>query len=385
MKNTDCEASVQIFAGDFTGEQVSWETVEQKLLLLLHQMPVHKVIIGWPLDKIFYEKALAFLVKHSIEFYLWFPVFSETGTLRKHSPLIDIHGEQIEDKPNDGFAFFCPNHSRNIENIIDIFESEFASIPFTGVFLDRIRFPSFAQKSGNRSVFSCFCPECIEVYKNKNFDIEQLKKALAQPSNTPMGITGYRGNGDYTFEDSVMSQFFTLKADFIFNNLSKICRYFKEKNYKIGFDVFAPFLSPFVGQELTALSGLCDFMKPMMYRATKAPAGLPFETEALLREGGTGELKTALYKMLGIDPKQKYFDLAFAVKELKSLTATSACPVYAGIEINRVKDLADVYPSYIEETINAYTQTDIRGIALSWNLLDVPEENISQIVKCLCH
>jgi hypothetical protein len=379
MKNTACELSVQIFAGDFTGERSPWETVEQKLLSILSRIPIHKVIIGWPLEKTFYEKAAAFLAKENIEFYLWFPVFSETGTLRIPESLVDIHGKRIEDKANDGFAFFCPNHPHNIENIINIFECEFASLPFTGLFLDRIRFPSFAQKSGHRGVFSCFCPKCIEVYKNENFDIAQLKEALSRPSNMPLGLTAYRGNGNYLYENSAVSRFFELKAGFVFRSLERLCQYFREKNYKIGFDVFAPFLSPFVGQDLTALSGLCDFMKPMMYRATNAPAGLPFETEALLWEGKALEQKAGLYKLLGIDPQQRHFDLAFTVQELKNLTATSACPVYAGMEINRVKDLAEVYPDYIEETIKAYAQTGIRGIALSWNLLDAPEENISQV------
>jgi hypothetical protein len=381
MKSTAGELSVQIFAGDFAGDWVSWETVEQKLLTLIQKVPVHKVIIGWPLDKKFYEKAAMFLAKHAIEFYLWFPVFSETGTLRTQGPLVDIHGKQIEDRTNEGFAFFCPNNPRNIENIIDIFESEFDTIPFTGVFLDRIRFPSFAQKSGHRSVFSCFCPHCLEIYNSENFNIKKLEIALTRSSEMPLGITAYKGNGKYEFEDSTILQFFTLKENIIFRNLSKICHYFREKNYKIGFDVFAPFLSPFVGQNLKALSGLCDFMKPMMYRATKAPAGLPFETEALLCEGGISGQKTALYPLLGIDPKQEHFDLAFTVQELKDLTATSVCPVYAGVEINRVKDLAEVYPSYIEETIKAYTQSGICGIALSWNLLDTPEENITHLFE----
>jgi hypothetical protein len=71
------------------------------------------------------------------------------------------------------------------------------------------------------------------------------------------------------------------------------------------------------------------------------------------------------------------------VKELKNLTAVSACPIYAGVEINRVKDIAEVHPAYIAETVTAYAQTGIRGLALSWNILDAPEENITQLIDCI--
>jgi hypothetical protein len=56
-------------------------------------------------------------------------------------------------------------------------------------------------------------------------------------------------------------------------------------------------------------------------------------------------------------------------------------PVYAGVEINRAQRIAEVTPPYIEETINAYSQADVKGFVLSWNLLNAPQENIEQIIK----
>ncbi|MCL2130480.1 MAG: hypothetical protein FWH35_09020, partial [Treponema sp.] len=66
------------------------------------------------------------------------------------------------------------------------------------------------------------------------------------------------------------------------------------------------------------------------------------------------------------------------VKDLKALVSSSACPVYAGVEINRIENIAEVYPPYIEETMTAYAGTGIRGFVLSWDLLSAPEENIRQ-------
>jgi len=390
-KNKDCEVILQIFSGGFLDKAVSYEEVEQKLISVLSRLPVRKVIMGWALDKTLYEKTAVFLAKQNIDFYLWFPVFSETGALKDLNPLTDYMGKQIEYRTGEDFSFCCPADPQNIEKILDIFDYEFSSISFNGVFLDRIRYPSFANDHGFNSVFSCFCPHCFKSYEKENFDIKHLKNTLSRQACRPLVITEYCGSGKYVFEDSVFETFFSMKARIILDSLRRICRHFREKGYGIGFDVFAPFLSPFTGQDLAQLSALCDFIKPMMYRVTQAPAGLPFEAGALLRETSrvSGLERHNFFRltdgaaMTFADLEKTPFNLAFAVKELQDMTASSACPVYAGVEINRIKDIAETNPSYLEETIKAYTETGIRGLALSWNLLDAPEENIEKAANII--
>ena len=379
------EVTVQIFSGSFLEKAAPYKIVEKKLISCLSRMPVNKVIMGWAPDKELYQRTAEFLTKRNIDFYLWFPVFSETGSLEKLSPLIDIRGQRLECRSDEEFSFCCPN-SKNVKKILNIFEREFSSVYFDGVFLDRIRYPSFANSHGAAGVLSCFCPECRAAYKRENFNIENIKAALDVPESDIFTITRYQGNGNYLFKNTALSVFFRLKAKIIYKSLEQMCKFFRERNYGIGFDVFAPFLSPFTGQDLVSLSGLCDFIKPMMYRVTCAPAGLPYETGYLLRQ--TGAQKQNFYKSLRInqqaaenensDIEKKSFNLAFSARELKGFSAASACPVYAGIEINRVKNFAEADPAYIEETIKAYAKTGIRGLALSWNLLDMPEENIAK-------
>ena len=391
IKNMDYEITVQIFSGSFLEETASCKQIEKKLDFVLSRMAISKVIMGWSPYPYLYENTASYLAKKNIDFYLWFPVFSENSGLTELGPLIDYKGEHIHSRGehcNEDFIFCCPNNEQNIEKILEKFEQKYNSIPFTGVFLDRIRYSSFANGQGFgygfRNVFSCFCPHCLEYYKKGNFNIDQLKEALSCQTSLPLGITGYSGNGAYTFENSIISDFFSLKAGIIYKSLSRICRYFREKGLGIGFDVFAPFLSPFVGQDSVSLSGLCDFIKPMMYRATSAPAGIPFELEALLRETNVNtNNRKNYYDLMNINPDKKPFDLAFTINELQNLNASSVCPVHAGIEINRKKNLADVHPGYIEETINAYTGTGIRGFALSWNILDAPEENIEKTAEII--
>ena len=368
---------IQLFSGGFLGNSIPYEIVEQKLIFILSKLPVDKVIMGWSGDKFLYEKTAKFLEKRNIEFYLWFPVFSETGALKNLNPLLDYQGRKLVSEKVHGeenFAFCCPTDTQNIEMILKIFEQEFASIPFTGVFLDKIRYPSFAQS--RRGVFSCFCPKCLEKFNKNNFDFDGFKASYSNQNHIPLNIRGYHGNGNYEFEDPNISQFFSLKGKFIYQSIKSICGYFKEKNYKIGLDVFAPFLSTFVGQDLVSLSRLCDFLKPMMYRITHAPAGMPFELNALLQEKSE---RQGFCKILGIGAENGIFNLDFTIKELSNLKQISQCSISAGIEINRKKNIAEVYPEYIEETMEAYVRTGIQGLILSWDLLDAPPENIVKV------
>jgi hypothetical protein len=210
--------------------------------------------------------------------------------------------------------------------------------------------------------------------------MESPIKMLLQ-KHSPFGAISYQ-QGRYLFDDNRWNKFFYLKNQIITDTVKGICQYFQERNYKIGLDVFAPFGSHFVGQDIPALSTFVDFVKPMMYRMTQAPAGLPFELDAILQETTSNDAqKKAFYKILGFDPEKHPFDLDFSVKELADLVQNSQAAIYPGVEINRAQRIAEVSPAYIEETINAYGQVDVKGFVLSWNLLNAPQENIEQIIK----
>jgi len=378
------EVVLQIFSGDFIGKAATFDEIRQKLEPIVSQIKVSKVIMGMSTDKELYSRMLDYLVKNGIEFYIWLPVFAELDELKKGYPLIDYHGKDKGDynlSEREDFTFYCPNHPQNVINVLQLFEEHYASIGFTGVFLDKIRYSSFA--NGLNGVLTCFCPFCQIKYKSDQFDpqnLEQAIKILPQKS-APFGAIAYK-QGRYTFDDERWNEFFRLKSEYITDVIKRICYYFTERHYKIGLDVFAPFASHFVGQDIPELSTVADFVKPMMYRMTNAPAGLPFELEAIIQEATTNEAqKSAFYKILGFNPEKHPFDIDFTVKDLDDLVKQSKAPVYPGVEINRADKIAEVYPDYIEETINAYAQSDVKGFVMSWNLLNAPQENINRMIK----
>ena len=378
------EVVLQIYSGGFTEQAATFEDIKQKLELVISRIRVSKVIMGMSVNTDLYLKIRDYLFKNGVEFYLWLPVFAELDALKKGNPLIDYQGKdkavyQLEER--EDFTFYCPNHPQNILNVLQVFEENYSSIGFTGVFLDKIRYSSFA--NGINGVLTCFCPFCQIKYKSAHFepkDMEQVIKTLSG-QNTPLGIVSYK-QGRYTFDNALWNQFFDLKSQFITDALKGICQYFNEKHYKIGLDVMSPFVSHFVGQDIPTLSTFTDFIKPMMYRMTDAPAGLPFELEAILQETTTTNMqRKAFYEILGFEPEKQPFDIDFAVRELMELGQISKTPVYPGVEINRAAKIAEVYPAYIEETIKAYGQANIKGFVMSWNLLNAPQENIEQVVK----
>jgi len=383
-RNHHQEIILQIFSGSFAGQAASFEDIRQKIEPILSRIKVSKVLMGMSINRELNEKVRDYLYQNKIEFYLWLPVFAELDELEKGYPLIDYQGKDKGDyqlAEREDFTFYCPNHPKNVFNVLRVFEENFSSIGYTGIFLDKIRYSSFA--NGLNGVLTCFCPFCQIKYKEANFDPKELESSIKMllQKHSPFGAIAYR-QGRYVFDDDRWNKFFYLKNQIITDAVKGICQFFQDRNYKIGLDVFAPFGSHFVGQDIPALSSFVEFVKPMMYRMTYAPAGLPFELDAILQESTSNdEQKKAFCKVLGFDPEKTPFDVDFTIKELKELVQNSKASVYPGIEINRVQRIAEVTPSYIEETINAYTQADVKGFVLSWNLLNAPQKNIEQIIK----
>ena len=379
----DKEVIIQIFSGGFDETPATFENIMQKLAPIVSRINVAKVYMGMSADKDLYAKIRDFLFKRNIEFYCWLPVFAELDVLKKGHPLIDFSGKDKSDyrlDEREDFTFYCPNHPGNFLKVLQVFEEHYAPIGFTGVFLDKIRYASFA--NGLNNVLTCFCPFCQIKYKSAQFNVQALEEAIKMlpKKNTPFGAIAYN-KGRYIFDNELWNTFFRLKNEFITDTLQGLFTYFREKHYQISLDVFAPFASHFVGQDIPALSAFVDSIKPMMYRMTNAPAGLPFELEAIVQETTANETqREAFYKVLGFDVRKQPFDLEFTVNELADLVKQSKAPVYPGVEFNRAT-IAPVTPAYMEETIKAYAQTGVKGFVMSWNLLNAPQENIDQVIR----
>ena len=332
------ELTVQVRSGGFTGPRSSPGDIKQAIDRALDILPLRRVIMGWAPDRAINAQTAAQLRARGVELYLWLPVFSEVGLLRPCSPVLDPIGQpstpyQLD--ATESFDFYCPTDPDNIQAALAIFDEYFDAADFDGVFLDKIRYPSFA------SSFGCFCPRCQAIYRNAGL----------------------------AFNGHNWQVFFDIRTQIISDALETICTGFRAKGLSIGLDVFTPFLTTYVGQDIPALSTMADFIKPMMYARTNAPAGLPFELDALDKA------------MSLTHNKEDYCNLDFCAKEVAWMQTVSDCPIYPGFEVNRIPGIADTSPDYIKDCLTAYKDAD--GVVLSWNLLDMPPEHLEAVAEGL--
>lgn len=385
----DKEYIIQIVTGSYRDKQVTYKQVADKIKPLLEQLPVKAVIMGWSAEPELYRQVRQLLAPSRTELYLWLPVFSETGLLKNVRRLIDYRGEtagKYHLNEGENFEFACPNTPQNIKAFYEIYDELFLQLPLDGVFLDRIRYASFANtRSG---VFSCFCPECMQKYASHGVDVRELKAEMKKVAagaeeyaRVPLGMTGYQ-DGRYRFEHPVWNKFFKSKADFITEAMLPVIDFFKKKGLLVGLDVFSPFAAYFVGQDIAALSRAADFIKPMMYRQTYAPAGLPFEFAALCRETVRPDRLEAAQKeggtLIGLLEKDSdRIPLSFVKKELANMTGN----IYCGIEINYQPDIVTTSASYITENLSGLDKTDVNGFVLSWDLLSAPDSHLQAVLR----
>lgn len=390
------EIIVQISTGGYLEHKAAHEEICRKLEHLLERIAVSKVIIGWSCDREVYRHVIAFLKQRHIESYLWLPVFSETGILKADTgKLIDDTGAEVKSyclTEGENFEFYCPNQKRSTEACLEIYRERFDGLGFDGVFLDKIRYGAFSNGLGG--VFNCFCPDCMKRYEENGIDTHELKHQMkrvrdgaGEYGEQVLGITAYE-RGKYTFRNPVWEQFFRKKAEDIERALKPLVDWFHHRGMKVGMDTFAPYLAYFAGQDMERLATMADFIKPMMYRITSAPAGMPFETDCLIREtvrqpDGT-KARAQFFRTIGCrDMGKEAFDLEFTAREL-SFTAGFGTPVYCGIEINR-NTVAPSSPAYIRETMEGLRHVELRGYVLSWDLMSATEENLTAVGQCLEH
>jgi hypothetical protein len=120
-----------------------------------------------------------------------------------------------------------------------------------------------------------------------------------------------------------------------------------------------------VGQDYAILAEHADFIKPMLYRRTFAPAGMGFEYD-LLKKAAPGA--------------EGYPEFAMDVEFLESqLTAMEPypCAKYPGIEINYRKDVVPTSPEYVTESLEAVMRHGFNGAVLSWNIMEAPVAHIA--------
>jgi hypothetical protein len=357
---------VQVSLGGWNHADYTADQIITRLDEVAAKIPVRKVIIGWSLDKDIYRQVGEYLHAREIEMFLWLPVFAETEEMCDNAPAVDLDGEipaNYDLAAGEGFRFNCPSRPETVANVVAIYDGHFADCGFDGVFLDRIRTQSFV--SGVSGVLSCGCPVCTERFAAEGVDLKAVQEAWAAQGDAFFSVTGYEPVGGFTFADPVAAAYFKVKGHVVSQAVAAVADSLRSRGLSVGMDLYAPFMAQFVGQDYAILSQHADFIKPMLYRQTFAPAGMGFEYD-LLRKAVPGATGYPDFIM----------DTDFLDSQLQAMEPYS-CGKYPGIEINYREGVAPTSPEYVTESLDAVMRHGFDGAVLSWNIMEAPDSHVS--------
>ena len=361
---------VQVSLGGWNAPAYSAAQIVSRLDSVAQVIPLRKVIIGWSLDKTIYQEVGAHLHARGIEMLLWLPVFAETEEMCDNAPAVDLWGRipaNYDLTAGEGFRFNCPSSPENAAHVVDLYDRYFADCGFDGVFLDRIRTQSFA--GGVGGVLGCGCPLCREKFAAEGVDLEAVKAEFESAGDAFFNVSGYSPASGFAFENPLAAAFFRAKGRIVSAGVAAVADSLRARGLEIGMDLYAPFMAPFVGQDYAVLAQHADFIKPMLYRRTFAPAGMGFEYD-LLKAAAPGATGYPAFEM-----NAEFLD--------SQLDAMAGCPCakYPGIEINYRAGVAPTSPEYVMESLQAVLAHGFEGAVLSWNIMEAPDAHINALKR----
>lgn len=359
---------VQVSLGGWHSPDYTAEQIIGRIDTVSHLIPVEKVIIGWSQNKEIYRQVGAYLHERGIRMLLWLPVFAETEEVCENSPAVDLWGKvpaNYDLAAGEGFRFNCPSDPQNAVNVVAIYDRLFSDCGFDGVFLDRIRTQSFV--GGVSGVLGCGCPLCAKRFASEGVDIQSVKAEFEAKGDAFFSISDYTSADGFHFANPMAADFFKAKGRVVSTSVAAIADSLRSRGLDVGMDLYAPFMAAFVGQDYSILSDYADFIKPMLYRQTFAPAGMGFEYD-LLRKAVPAATGYPDLKM----------DVDFLHSQLEAMEPYS-CGKYPGIEINYREDIVPTSPAYISESLKAVLSHGFDGAVLSWNIMEAPLSHLEPL------
>ncbi|MCL2486839.1 MAG: hypothetical protein FWE86_04490 [Oscillospiraceae bacterium] len=373
------EYIIQAFTGGYKSKS-PWTPREvlTRISSVMDILPVRSVIIGWNGRTELYYPLIDEVHRRGKKIFAWLPVFSEMSAFDEAFRAVDFAGAShggAKVSGDDDFLFLCPSRRQNIELAIRVYKDCFAKSDFDGIFLDKIRYASFG--NGFNAAMGCFCGECRREYQKRGIDHEKIIALLGgeeKPFLSPAALEGMR----YRFDDPLIDGFFRARADIISSSVFELTDWFKGRGLAVGLDVYAPVFAYYVGQDISALSQKADFIKPMMYRITDAPAGVPYEHRRMRQElGACGcGIDGRLEGLWGVD--DICGDSAFRAQAegLKQ----ARCEINIGIEVNDKPGICVSDGAYAAGTIDMIDKSGL-GCVLSWDVLSAPEATLRAIAE----
>lgn len=271
----------------------SIDKIKSKINEILSKIPIKNIILGCDANTTYAKDVIDYFHEHHIRVYLRLPILC--GNTKDRIPMIDMEQKQT--------ARACPSSLHNAHEIIHLYETSFANLPFDGVFLDELQSASFV--SSYAQGFGCFCDSCEkQMY---SLDLPYIKD-LIQRHDKNLLRGEYDKYGRYHFADYQVNMFYKRKAQIISDLIFKLSAYFNSRKLIVGVNVLAPVMAYHASQNINEIGKLVDFVQPMMF--TKGCNGMSKEYDAYLQyfEEGHHFSKHALEGLLSEKSMRRQLD-----------------------------------------------------------------------------
>lgn len=357
---------LQMNTGSFKRTAMDAKSVIAALEGFQKKLAFSDVIFGWTLEPEFNRQVVTALKGMGVRSYLWLPVFAEVLWPHKSRPFRFLHHSadaSIQLCEGEDFCFVCPSAEANIQLAIETFDSMTDGVQVDGVFVDRMRYP--AAGNSTEALLGCWCPECAQQFHQAGIREEEL--ALPD-AFVPESLEGTI----YHYQNPSVERLFQIKRSMILSAFKTLADAFHQRELTVGLDSFAPCVADYVGQDVQKMAAVSDFIKPMMYRRTNAPAGLPFELGAL--ENTCGPRTRKAIDLLW-DSDSSHPDAnspAGFVAQMKAIQSKAL--IAPGIEINPIAPICDADLAYVEESLKLAGQAGCEKVVLSWDVLRMGQE-----------
>jgi hypothetical protein len=395
--------TAQLSTGHSLPKNLTTEKVLPALQKALDTVPLDVLIVGWVEIPDLYHALVDKSQRQVNQVFLWYPMLSDFPGMQEDHLIMDYQGHPshgwgdfvASGEMSETFRFACPNNPDAVRTSLSHLERLLTNYDFDGVFLDKIRFPSPA--NGLPEVFSCFCNHCRKAAERRGLDLCEVQRLLIdiQHQSLPNSSSNYSPFPGASWMDillknyPLLQEFIRFRCDSITNVVEKVNALTTRIGKKIALDVYSPALAPLVGQDLPVISKYAEWVKPMIYRFAKGPASLRLEIPMLINEISAYLHKTPEQISSWVEQNTNFtpfnldwinqngISLDWVLNESDSTQKLiSPTPVYLGTESVRMPGIIEISPENIEEIIDLSNKIGLNGLALSWDLLHTPLENL---------
>lgn len=397
------KSDTQLVIGPYESANFSREEILDRIKRYVEAVPTRRLIIWNNQGDQWFERLVKLCDVHHLEPYLWYPVLADrmdkslpdTDELVRSATWQSGYGELgLWDGfvgNDENFLFRCPEHSIDGEEEGREIATTLSRFGFTGVFLDRIRYPSPA--NGLEMLFSCFCQRCLETgLVHQHRVAEQAVECMVAYC-----LEGHAMDWPTFVQACGLGDLMERRARAITEVVKTITGGVDRSRFSVGLDLLSPALAPLVGQDYGQLSVCSDWVKAMTYTRAIGLAGLPLEARSMVtglqeahREIGREKASRFVEGLLGLpigSMEDLYQSGGFSVDVLRSEISCAQRSVRCGVPVVAGVELVDhpVFPTRITagqaDSMIAATEATGTPVITCWNLLYIPKENYRSLMR----